>query len=113
MTTQQRSYEQRIAAMARTKLEHNRGKLAQNGYHDTDDHGCISWSKPFPSNASDNHPDGGSYGIRCIGINFRRWLGVHPVYINPNSSLAGAGYVTLPEMGGWRPEDRPEHCAIG
>lgn len=109
MTTQQRSYEQRIAAMARTKLEHNRGKLLQNGYHDTDDHGCIPWSEPIPFERVSNHPDGGSYGIRCIGENFRRWLEVHPVYINPHSSLAGAWVRTLPEMGGWRPEDRPHH----
>lgn len=109
MTTLQISYDQRIAAMARTKLEHNRGKLLQNGYHDTDDHGCIPWPEPIPFARVSNHPDGGSYGIRCIGENFRRWLEVHPVYINPNSSLAGAWVRTLPEMGGWRPEDRPHH----
>ncbi len=54
-------------------------------------------------------PDGGSYGIRCVGENFQRWLEVHPVYINPYSALAGAWVGFIPGMGGWRPEDRPVH----
>ncbi len=57
-----------------------------------------------------NHPSGGCYGPKCIGENFRAWLEVHPVYINPMSSLAGAWiYGHIPGIGGWRPEDRPEH----
>ena len=100
---------ERIHALTQRKLEHNRLKLAQQGYHDVDDHGNIPWSEPIPFERVSNHPDGGSYGIRCIGENFRRWLNVHPVYVNPFSSLAGAWVGFVPEMGGWAPEDRPAH----
>ncbi|MEJ5199058.1 MAG: pyruvate-formate lyase, partial [Anaerolineae bacterium] len=103
------SYRDRIAALARTKLEFNAAKLAHDGYHDVDDHGNIPWPDPIPFERISNHPDGGSYGARCIGQNFRRWLEVHPVYIHPMSALAGAWITTLPGIGGWRPEDRPVH----
>jgi hypothetical protein len=39
-----------------------------------------------------NHPNGGWYGPRISGANFRALLDRHPVYIDPNSSLAG-GYM--------------------
>jgi len=102
-------YRERIAALTRTKLEFNAAKLARDGYHDVDDHGNIPWPDPIPFERISNHPDGGSYGARCIGQNFRRWLEVHPVYIHPMSALAGAWITTLPGVGGWRPEDRPTH----
>ncbi len=102
-------YQERIQALAECKLEHNRLKLSQYGFHDVDDHGNIPWSEPIPFERISSHPDGGSYGIRCIGENFRRWLNVHPIYINPDSSLAGAWVGFIPEMGGWAPEDRPVH----
>ncbi len=102
-------YNERIRALAQRKLEHNRQKMAREGYHDIDDHGYIPWPGPIPFERVSNHPDGGSYGIRCVGENFRRYLDVHPVYINPCSALAGAWVGTVPGMGGWRPEDRPTH----
>ncbi len=40
-----------------------------------------------------NHPSGGMFGPRACGENFRRLLDVHPVFIDPVSSLAG-GYMT-------------------
>ncbi|MGE5222060.1 MAG: pyruvate formate lyase family protein, partial [Omnitrophica WOR_2 bacterium] len=103
------TYLERVKALSQKKLEHNAAKLVQDGFHDIDDHGYIPWSEPIPFERISNHPDGGSYGARCIGENFRRWLEVHPVYINPMSSLAGAWVGTVPGMGGWRPEDRPVH----
>ena len=82
-------YRDRIAALAQTKLEFNAAKLAHDGYHDVDDHGNIPWPDPIPFERVSNHADGGSYGARCIGQNFRRWLEAHPVYIHPQSALAG------------------------
>ena len=61
----------------------------------------LSTFKPVP-----NHPNGGFYGPRSTGENFRRLLEVHPVYIDPMSSLAGAymanfmSYRTVP----WNPD---------
>jgi pyruvate-formate lyase len=102
-------YRQLIHALAQRKLEHNQAKIQTLGYHDIDDHGNIPWNEPVPFERVSNHPDGGSYGARCIGENFYRWLDVHPVYINPDSSIAGAWIGMVPDMGDWPPEDRPEH----
>lgn len=102
-------YHQRIKSLAETKLRHNQAKLAVEGYHDIDDHGYIPWTEPVPFERISNHPSGGSYGARCIGENFRRWLEVHPVYINPQSSLAGAWIGKIPGVGGWPEEDHPKH----
>ncbi len=103
------TYQQRIDALRETKLEHNRAKIARDGYHDVDDHGNIYWPEPIPFTPKSNHPSGGCYGARCIGENFRAWLDVHPVYIHPMSALAGAWAGYLPGVGGWKPEDRPAH----
>ncbi len=107
------SYRQRIEALAKTKLEFNRAKITAGGFHDVDDHGDIPWPDPIPFTKISNHPDGGSYGARCIGQNFRRWLDVHPVYIHPHSALAGAWVGQIPGFREtrWKPEDRPVHLA--
>lgn len=103
------SYQERIDALRETKLEHNRLKIARDGYHDIDDHGDIYWPEPIPFTPKSNHPSGGCYGARCIGENFRAWLDVHPVYIHPLSALGGAWAGFLRGVGGWKPEDRPTH----
>ena len=103
------SYDERIKALAKTKIEHNKAKIARDGYHDIDDHGNIYWPEPIPFEPQSNHPSGGCYGARCIGENFRRWLDVHPAYIHPMSALAGAWAGFLRGIGGWKPEDKAEH----
>jgi len=104
------SFQQRIEAIRLTKQEHTDIKIKRRGYHDIDDHGYIPWDEPIPFVAQSNHPSGGCYGPKGIGENFRRWLEVHPVYIHPQSALAGAWVqVGIPGVGGWRPEDRPSH----
>ena len=98
------TYDQRIAAMRETKNEHTDIKIEHFGYFDTDDHGYIPWLERVPFEATSNHPDGGCYGIRCVGENFRRWLEVHPVYIHPASSVAGAWIRKgIPGVCGWKP----------
>ena len=129
------TYQQRIEALRQTKVEHTALKVLMYGHFDTDDHGYIPWPEPVPFEPESNHPSGGCYGARCIGENFRRWLEVHPVYIHPMSSLAGAWiYKGIPGLAGWdlernqvksnaprerpqtpsyprdwKPEDRPTH----
>jgi pyruvate-formate lyase len=108
-TSQIPTYQQRIDAIHKTKIEHTEEKLKLRGFFDVDDHGYIPWTEPIPFKAKSNHPSGGCYGARCIGENFRAWLEVHPIYIHPMSALAGAWVGYLPGVGGWRPEDRPNH----
>jgi pyruvate-formate lyase len=134
-TVQSPTYQERIDALRATKKEHTDLKVKVYGYFDTDDHGYIPWLEPIPFEVQPNHPSGGCYGARCIGENFRRWLEVHPLYIHPMSSTAGAYvYKGIPGLGGfdleagmgdpdkpkkqraiesypnkWKPEDRPTH----
>ncbi|HHY81154.1 MAG TPA: pyruvate-formate lyase [Clostridiales bacterium] len=103
------TYNERIESLRRKKVQFTERKIKTRGYFDNDDHGCIPWDEPIPFKLKPNHPSGGCYGIRCIGENFRHWLEVHPVYINPMSSLAGAWVCAVPGIGGWKPEDRPYH----
>lgn len=129
-------YQRRIEALHATKKEHTELKVKLYGHFDTDDHGYIPWTEPIPFEVIPNHPSGGCYGMACIGKNFRRWLEVHPLYIHPASSMAGAWvYKGIPGLGGfdlesgmgipdrkkvskpvdhgyprsWKPEDRPTH----
>ena len=106
------SFRARIEALRRTKDEHTEEKIRRRGYHNSDDHGWIPWDEPIPFTPKSNHPNGGCYGPKGIGENFREWLRVHPVYIHPMSALAGA-WVQFgpPGVGGWPPEDRPTHLA--
>ena len=69
----------------------------------------MPWPEPIPFTPKSNHPSGGCYGARSIGENFRAWLDVHPVYIHPQSALAGGWITYVPGVGGWKPEDRPTH----
>jgi pyruvate-formate lyase len=129
------TYQERIGALRATKKEHTDLKVKVYGHFDTDDHGYIPWLEPIPFEVEPNHPSGGCFGARCIGENFRRWLEVHPLYIHPMSSMAGAYvYKGIPGLGGfdpatgmgdpetpktqqtiddypkkWKPEDRPTH----
>ena len=84
------TYQKRIDALHDTKMEHTAIKVELYGHFDTDDHGYIPWTDPIPFEVIPNHPSGGCFGPLCIGTNFRRWLEVHPLYIHPMSSMAGA-----------------------
>lgn len=109
-TTQDLSYRARIEAIRKTKSAHTDEKIRIRGFMNIDDHGWIPWPDPIPFEPKSNHPSGGCYGPKCIGENFREWLKVHPVYIHPMSSLAGAWMQGGPPgVGGWRPEDRATH----
>src|SRR5208282_111782 len=104
------SYAERLEALRRSKAQQTLEKQCIRGAMDFDDHAVIlppeglrevvetlggsgvyfkdvllSSFKPVP-----NHPNGAFYGPRSTGENFRRLLEVHPAYIDPMSSLAGA-----------------------
>lgn len=102
-------YQKRIDKLRATKMEHTAAKLKQVGYINVDDDGRMALPEPIPFTPKSNHPSGGSFGARSIGENFRAWLDIHPVYIHPQSALAGGWYTYVPGVGGWRPEDRPTH----
>ena len=106
------SYARRLDALQAEKIRQTREKQQVIGYMDHDDKGImlpppemrelvstISGSgqpiidclfKGFTPQS--NHTNGGWYGPRISGANFRALLDRHPVYVDPNSSLAG-GYM--------------------
>jgi formate C-acetyltransferase len=103
--------QQRIETLTRTKLRFNQRKMEVLGSYDADDGGWIEWDEPVNYQKVPNHPDGGVYGMKALGENFRLWLEAHPVYIHPYSAAAGAWVGHFPAINGWRPEDRPTHLA--
>ncbi len=56
--------------------------------------------------AESNHRSGGFFGPVAFGRNFRRLLEAHPVYMDPNSSLAGGYMVNFGSYRkvGWNPD---------
>lgn len=109
------TYQERIDLLRAKKLEHTREKQEIVGFMDHDDWGLIlppqeereivktmsSSGMPITDvllrgfKLIPNHPSGGFFGPKSCGENFRRLLEVHPVYIDPISSLAGAYMVNF------------------
>jgi pyruvate-formate lyase len=106
------TYQERIEALRATKLDQTEEKQTVIGAMDHDDHGLIlpppdrrkivqtmsSSGMPITDcllkgfQIQSNHASGGFFGPRVSGENFGALLRVHPVYIDPLSSLAG-GYM--------------------
>jgi len=114
-TVQQPDYAARLAAMRERRQRETLEKQRARGAMDFDDHAIVlppeetrqrvesvsgsgvpivdiimNTYQPVP-----NHPSGGFFGPRSVGENFRRLLELHPVYIDPMSSLAGAYMVNF------------------
>ncbi|MCL5772002.1 MAG: formate acetyltransferase [Actinobacteria bacterium] len=97
------SYIERINNLSRTKAEHTGIKIKRGlnkksststdlAALDADDKGIIPPPEDFEFKLEPNHPSGGVFGPVACGSNYRKLLENHPVYIDPNSSLAG-GYM--------------------
>jgi hypothetical protein len=107
------SYGDRIDMLRRTKMDQTAEKQKIIGAMDYDD-----WALVLPPPAlrrvtkimgasgveitdvllhgyvpEPNHPSGGFFGPAAVGRNYRRLLEMHPTYVDPLSSLAGA-YMT-------------------
>ncbi len=105
----------RLAALRETKQQQTLEKQQIRGAMDFDDHAIILPPKEIRETVktlggsgvyftdvimntfrpTPNHPSGGFFGPRSTGENFRRLLEAHPVYIDPQSSLAGAYMVNF------------------
>ncbi len=100
------TYEDRLNLLRETKLRQTREKLAQRGYMDGDDHGCIAVVDGFRFEPVANRADGAFAGFAGWGLNFRRLFEVHPTYVDPVDALAGRWMVHLGSYRafGWPPE---------
>jgi pyruvate-formate lyase len=124
--TETLTYSQRLDALRTTKLLQTADKQAVRGAMDHDDHGQIlppverrkivstisSSGMPITDcllegfEIESNHPSGGFFGPRSCGENFGRLMRLHPVYIDPVSSLAGGYMVNFGSYRkpGWNPD---------
>jgi len=110
-----RSYADRLEILRARKLDYTREKQQVRGAMDFDDHGLIlppEETREIVRSVSGsgvsmtdvlmntfrpkaNHSSGGFFGPRACGENFRALLEVHPVFIDPAGSLAGAYMVNF------------------
>jgi len=124
--TKQLTYQQRIDALRATKMAQTREKWQIIGSMDHDDWALILPPEEYREvvqaisgsgmpitdvlikglQMDSNHPNGGFYGPKACGENFGKLLRLHPTYIDPLSSLAGAYMVNFGSYRkhGWKPE---------
>ncbi|HEY3283129.1 MAG TPA: pyruvate formate lyase family protein [Armatimonadota bacterium] len=106
-----KSFDERLRLLRESKLEQTREKQELIGSMNHDDWALVlpppdrrkvvQTISPSGAPITDvllegfevqpNHPSGGFFGPKAVGANYRKLLEVHPVYLDPNSSLAG-GY---------------------
>jgi formate C-acetyltransferase len=119
------TYQERIGALRKTKLRHTQEKQVVEGSANYDDFPTIL---PPPDqrevvetvsgsgvvvrtvrvkglSIKSNGPGGAFFGPRLCGENFRAFLGIHPTYVDPMSSLAGAMMMSFLayRKDGWTP----------
>lgn len=119
-------YEDRIKSLRETKLAQTQAKQKLIGSMDHDDWALIlppeenrkvvqtmsTSGMPITDCLIDgfepesNHPSGGFFGPKAVGLNYRRLLEAHPPYIDPMSSLAGGYMVNFSSYRkpGWNPD---------
>ncbi len=103
------TYEDRISAISKTKLEINDIKIQKLGSYDFDDHGWIPFEEPIDFEIVKEEESALVTGMDAVSRTFANYLDAHPVYIHPMSAFAGAWAGNVPGMGDpWRPEHRYE-----
>jgi formate C-acetyltransferase len=125
-TVPQLTYQDRIDRLRATKLRHTQEKLRELGSSDMDDlpvilppaesrkmarvvngSGVLILDALFKGYVpKSNHPSGGIFGARACGENIRALLDLHPPYVDPLSSLAGAymSHFTAYRQPAWNPD---------
>ncbi len=100
------NYAERISRLRECKLAQTAEKKRRCGYMDADDHGLVAPPLDFQWQPIANHPNGGFYGFKGWGDNYRSLLDVHPTFVDPNDALAGRFmfYMSWMNPGGWKPE---------
>lgn len=100
------TYDERIEAIRKTKLEFNDKKIELNGNHNNDDHGWIPFSEPIEYEKVLEKESGLCTGMEAVTKTFVNYLKAHPEYIHPMSAFAGAWGGQLDVGSTWRPEHR-------
>lgn len=83
------TYQDRLNAMRKTKIEHTLAKKEQNGYTDLDDFGTVPLPDGYYVEPWYNSENGSFYGLEGMSENFCRVLNAHPAYVDPMEMLCG------------------------
>ena len=83
------TYQDRLDAMRRTKIEHTLAKKKQNGFTDLDDFGTVPLPEGYYVEPWYNSENGSFYGLDGMSENFCRVLAAHPAYVDPMEMLCG------------------------
>lgn len=107
-STMDYTYAARLERLRDAKLRQTRDKQAALGFMDHDDHGRVLPPAGFAWKPQPTHANGGWYGARAWGRNFRSLMDAYPVYLDPDDALAGRWRAMLLSYlpVHWRP-DRP------
>ncbi|MDR1463786.1 MAG: pyruvate formate lyase family protein [Oscillospiraceae bacterium] len=111
------TYREKVDVLRQQKERETQKKLktfTRPGFFDTDDKGWVVPPEDWAFELEWNHPSG-VFGPKAWADNFYRMLDVHPPYIDPYCSLAGAYMDKLEwhSWGGWRPEPEFNPPALG
>ena len=100
------TYADRLRLLRERKMEQTREKIAARGYMDVDDHGSVEPPAGWHWEPTPNHPNGGFYGCKGWGDNFRSLMEAHPTYVDPADALAGRWCLSLfaTWYKGWNPD---------
>ena len=103
------TFDERIKAIRKTKLEFNDIKISRLGSYNFDDHGWIPFEKPIEFEIVKEAQSGLTTGMEAVSKTFANYLDAHPVYMHPESAFAGAWAGNVPGIGDpWRIEHRLE-----
>lgn len=103
------TFDERIKAIRKTKLEFNDIKISRLGSYNFDDHGWIPFEKPIEFEIVKEAQSGLTTGMEAVSKTFANYLDAHPVYMHPESAFAGAWAGNVPGIGDpWRIEQRLE-----
>ncbi|MDP4133068.1 MAG: pyruvate formate lyase family protein [Bacillota bacterium] len=83
------TYQDRLAMMRKTKIEHTLSKRAQDGYMDIDDFGTVPLPDDYYLEPWYNSPNGSFYNLDGMSENFCRVIKAHMAYVDPVEMLCG------------------------
>lgn len=91
-------YLSRIERLRCRKLAQTKEKLDLLGFQDEDDYGYVLPPSGFKWTPPEQDGNGGFYGARNWGRNFRSLLECHPLYVDPDDAIAGRWMFMLSRM---------------
>ncbi len=83
------TYNDRLAEIRKTKIQHTWEKIDNQGYMNADDYGTVPLPKDYKVEKYSNRDDGSFFGLDGMSEMFCRIVDAHPVYVDPYEMLCG------------------------